>query len=1038
MAYSVFNQHKKLLLSLTFFIMFGISLQIFAAPPTNPYSQGETLDPSCTPGSANCIVSIIPDQTGNNGKYLTTDGTTTSWVSLSGSGISSLNGLTGATQTFAVGTSGTDFNISSTSTTHTFNIPDAGASARGLVTTGTQTFAGSKTFSSLPTFSSLTAGSLMFAGTSGIVAQDNSNLFWDDSLNNLGIGTTAPKAMLHLAGSTSPSSGYQFIIENTAPAGTYNEGKNTGNARVLIGVDGANNPAIQLNRGENLFTQASGEMYFDWAWADNVVYDFRFAVADSSTFQVKSLSQKNFIFDNLNVGIGDLSPASLFTVGSGDKFQIDSDGNIIKINNITYSWPSSQAGGVGYVLSNDSSGALSWVANNATLSIGSGITSASSGSILFTGGSNQLAQDNSNFFWDDFNNRLGIGTISPVGALSVGSTSPFVVDSNGNIISINGVTYSWPGSQAGGAGYVLSNDGSGILSWVPTSGGLSAVSVSGSLLGDGTPGNPLGINQSTSGSDGYLSSADWINFNGKQNALSFTTGAIPFADGTGALTSNTSALFFDENNARLGIGNNSPSSLLSVGSTAGFNVDTNGDIVSINGITYSWPASQGSNGDVLSNNGSGTLSWVSAGVATMSIGSAITSATSGSILFADSSNQLAQNNSNLFWDDTNKNFGVMTTSPQASLHIAGAPFLSSFQLAIERGAVAGTYGGANTGNARFLFGVDALSNPGIEIMRGKTSLAQASSALYWDWSWSDDVDNDFRLYIEDANIFHIAGNTGTGSKLLKLDDMSLTVDESVTFAGLGSTVGSGDALCIDPISNVVSRDSSGACAVSSQRFKHDITSLQLNALDTVNALHSVTFKYNGTDKIRTGFIAEEVEQVNKDYVVYEADGITPHGVYYIDMIPLLAKSIQELDLKINPITSLDIENPNSLGALIKQFLANTQNTILDLYAQIIHADRVETKQLCIGETCVDENQLKQLLQQGGGSSGGAPIVNPNPPVDDTVQSNEVITQDSNESDSEPQTETVPDPEVQTEPQPEPEPIPVIENIPQNDTPVVAE
>jgi hypothetical protein len=62
-------------------------------------------------------------------------------------GITALNGLTAQVQYFQVGTSGTDFNISSTTATHTFNIPDASASARGLITTGTQTIAGTKTFS---------------------------------------------------------------------------------------------------------------------------------------------------------------------------------------------------------------------------------------------------------------------------------------------------------------------------------------------------------------------------------------------------------------------------------------------------------------------------------------------------------------------------------------------------------------------------------------------------------------------------------------------------------------------------------------------------------------------------------------------------------------------------------------------------------------------------------------------------------------------------------------------------------------------------
>ena len=81
--------------------------------------------------------------------------------------------MTGVTQTFAIGIAGNDFNIVSAGNVHTFNIPDASLTARGLVSTGTQVFAGAKTFAVAPTLSGFTQGSILFASTGGLVAQDN-------------------------------------------------------------------------------------------------------------------------------------------------------------------------------------------------------------------------------------------------------------------------------------------------------------------------------------------------------------------------------------------------------------------------------------------------------------------------------------------------------------------------------------------------------------------------------------------------------------------------------------------------------------------------------------------------------------------------------------------------------------------------------------------------------------------------------------------------------------------------------------------------
>ena len=90
------------------------------------------------------VFAILATGTPSASTYLRGDGT---WAAVS-AGISSLNGLTDATQTFAVGTTGTDVNFVSAAGVHTMNIPDASTTARGVVTTGTQSFAGVKSFTS--------------------------------------------------------------------------------------------------------------------------------------------------------------------------------------------------------------------------------------------------------------------------------------------------------------------------------------------------------------------------------------------------------------------------------------------------------------------------------------------------------------------------------------------------------------------------------------------------------------------------------------------------------------------------------------------------------------------------------------------------------------------------------------------------------------------------------------------------------------------------------------------------------------------------
>jgi hypothetical protein len=68
-------------------------------------------------------------------------------------------------------------------------------------------------------------------------------------------------------------------------------------------------------------------------------------------------------------------------------------------------------------------------ATTVEMAIGDTVTGGTTGSVLFIGAGPVLAQDNANFFWDDTNNYLGIGTNSPDVPLHIGSGTPATPDS---------------------------------------------------------------------------------------------------------------------------------------------------------------------------------------------------------------------------------------------------------------------------------------------------------------------------------------------------------------------------------------------------------------------------------------------------------------------------------------------------------------------------------------------------------------------------------------------------------------------------------
>ena len=126
-------------------------------------------------------------------------------------GVTSLNGLTANKKYLAIGTTGTDFNISSLTDTHTFNLPTASATNRGALSTTDWT-----AFNGKFTLPALTSGSVLFSnGTT--IAQDNSNFFWDDTNNRLNIGgITSNTARLGIKAPGALSTDIALRVRNSA------------------------------------------------------------------------------------------------------------------------------------------------------------------------------------------------------------------------------------------------------------------------------------------------------------------------------------------------------------------------------------------------------------------------------------------------------------------------------------------------------------------------------------------------------------------------------------------------------------------------------------------------------------------------------------------------------------------------------------------------------------------------------------------------------------------------------------------------------
>ena len=159
-----------------------------------------------------------------------------------------------------------------------------------------------------------------------------------------------------------------------------------------------------------------------------------------------------------SIGIGTTSPTSLLTVGNGDLFQVDTNGDIIKLKNLTYSWPSSHT--ANGVLTNNGSGTLTWATVGA-----SGITADS---LDFTEFQDTLDLDanlilnQAAYTWtQNFTGTTTYGLTYNANSLTSGGALSLASTATGFTGTMAGITLS--GNNAANTGTLLKVSSNGVL-----------------------------------------------------------------------------------------------------------------------------------------------------------------------------------------------------------------------------------------------------------------------------------------------------------------------------------------------------------------------------------------------------------------------------------------------------------------------------------------------------------------------------------------------------------------------------------------------